>query len=51
MKRLGVTLLEIVIAAAILAIAFIPILRLVDFGAVSTTKVGMWQRRLDWRKS
>ena len=39
MKRLGVTLLEIVIAAAILAIAFIPILRLVDFGAVSTTKV------------
>lgn len=40
MKRLGVTLLEIVIAAAILAIAFIPILRLVDFGAVSTTKVG-----------
>ncbi len=39
-KRTGVTLLEIVIAAFVLAIAFIPILRLVDFGAVSTSKLG-----------
>lgn len=40
MNRKGVTLLEIVIAAFILAIAFIPVLRVVDFGAVATVKVG-----------
>jgi len=39
LKR-GLTLLEIVISASILAIAFIPILRLVDFGSVSTAKIG-----------
>lgn len=40
----GVTLLEIVIAAMILGIAFIPILRMVDFGSVSTTKVGHYAK-------
>jgi hypothetical protein len=46
MKRCkpGVTLLEIVIAAFILAVALIPILRMVDFGAVSTAKVGHYAK-------
>jgi len=42
--RHGVTLLEIVIAAFILAVAFIPILRLVDFGSASTAKVGHYAK-------
>lgn len=44
MFRRGVTLLEIVIAALILAIAFIPILRMVDFGSVATSKVGHYAK-------
>jgi dissimilatory sulfite reductase (desulfoviridin) alpha/beta subunit len=40
----GVSLLEIVIAAFILAIAFIPILRMVDFGSVATAKVGHYAK-------
>jgi prepilin-type N-terminal cleavage/methylation domain-containing protein len=40
----GVTLLEILIAAFILAIAFIPILRTVDYGTTSTAKVGHYAK-------
>lgn len=43
-RKYGVTLLEIVIAAFILAIAFIPILRVVDFGATSTAKIGHYAK-------
>lgn len=43
-RKYGATLLEIVIAAFILAIAFIPILRLVDFGSVSTAKTGHYAK-------
>ncbi len=44
MNKKGATLLEIVIAAFILAVAFIPILRLVDFGSTSTAKVGHYAK-------
>ncbi len=43
-KPVGATLIEIVIAAFILAVAFIPILRLVDFGSVSTAKTGHYAK-------
>lgn len=43
-KRFGVTLLEIVISALIMAVAFIPILRLVNFGGTSTQKVGHYAK-------
>lgn len=42
--RKGTTLIEIVIAVLILAVAFIPILRLVDYGSVNTTKIGNYAR-------
>lgn len=44
LKISGITLLEIVIAASVLALAFIPILRVVDFGAVSTSKLGHYAK-------
>ena len=40
----GVTLLEVVIAAFVLAIAFLPILRVVNFGSVSTVKIGNYAK-------
>ncbi|GAB4269716.1 MAG: hypothetical protein Kow0029_05920 [Candidatus Rifleibacteriota bacterium] len=43
-RKSGVSLLEIVISAFILAVALIPILRLVDFGSVSTAKVGHYAK-------
>lgn len=43
-KNYGATLIEIVIAILILACAFIPILRLVDYGSVNTTKIGNYAR-------
>ena len=43
-NRKGVTLLEIVISALILAVAFIPILRVVDFGSKSTVKIGNYSK-------
>lgn len=43
-KKAAATLIEIVIAAFILAVAFIPILRLVDFGSVSTAKTGHYAK-------
>ncbi|MDD3148560.1 MAG: hypothetical protein PHD82_14800 [Candidatus Riflebacteria bacterium] len=43
-QKYGATLIEIVIAAFILAVAFIPILRLVDFGSVSTAKTGHYAK-------
>lgn len=39
-RRNAATLVEILIAAFILALAFIPLLGLVDFGSVSTIKMG-----------
>lgn len=38
-RRLGFTFLEVIIAAVILALAFFPIMRVVDFGGVSTVKI------------
>lgn len=43
-KRCGATLIEVVIAVLILACAFIPILRLVDYGSVNTAKLGNYAR-------
>ncbi len=43
-RKSGTTLVEIVIAALILAVAFIPILKLVDFGSVSTAKIGHYAK-------
>lgn len=40
----GVTLIEIVISALILAVAFIPILRVVNFGSKSTAKIGNYAK-------
>lgn len=42
--RRGVTLLEIVISALILAVAFIPILRVVTTGSTSTVKIGNYAK-------
>ncbi len=42
--RKGLTLLEIVISALIMAIGFIPILRLVNFGSAATAKVGHYAK-------
>lgn len=46
-KRFGVTLLEVVIAAAILAIAFIPIVNLLSSSATTTVKVGNYAKASD----
>lgn len=43
-KTQGLSLLEIVLSAFILAVAFIPILRMVDFGSASTAKVGHYAK-------
>lgn len=43
-NRQGTTLIEIVMAILILACAFIPILRLVDYGSVNTAKIGNYAR-------
>ncbi|MBF0548208.1 MAG: prepilin-type N-terminal cleavage/methylation domain-containing protein [Candidatus Riflebacteria bacterium] len=40
----GVTLMEVLIASVIIALAFIPILRLIDFGSVSTVKVNTYSK-------
>lgn len=40
----GATLIEIVIAIFILAIAFLPILRVVDYGSVNTAKIGHYAK-------
>lgn len=42
--RRGITLLEILIAAAIMAVAFIPLTRLVGFGTTSQTKTSNLSR-------
>ena len=44
MRRKGATLIEIVVAILILACAFIPILKVVDYGSVNTTKIGNYAR-------
>lgn len=46
-QKLGVTLIEIVVAAAILALAFIPIVNLISKSAVSTVKVGNYAKASD----
>ena len=43
-RKNGATLVEIVMAILILACAFIPILRLVDYGSVNTAKIGNYAR-------
>ena len=43
-RKNGATLIEIVMAILILACAFIPILRLVDYGSVNTAKIGNYAR-------
>ena len=40
----GATLIEVVIAIFILACAFLPILRVVDYGSVSTAKIGHYAK-------
>jgi hypothetical protein len=40
----GLSLLEIVISAFIIAVAFIPIIRTVDYGATSTAKIGHYAK-------
>lgn len=46
-KRFGVTLIEVVIAAAILALAFIPIVNLISSSATTTVKVGNYAKASD----
>ncbi|NLM17863.1 MAG: hypothetical protein GX221_09120 [Candidatus Riflebacteria bacterium] len=43
-QKSAVSLLEVLIAAVIIALTFIPIMRLVDFGSVSTVKQGNYAR-------
>ncbi|MFZ2960019.1 MAG: hypothetical protein WA705_24320 [Candidatus Ozemobacteraceae bacterium] len=43
-SRYGWTVLEVVISAVILACAFLPILRLMDFGSVSTAKINNYSK-------
>lgn len=43
-KRSAATLIEVVIAIFILAIAFLPIMRVVDYGSTSTTKIGHYAK-------
>jgi hypothetical protein len=43
-RRAGLSLVEVMIAVFIMAIAFFPILRLVDFGSVSTAKINNYSR-------
>lgn len=43
-KKNAVSLLEVLIAAFILGVAFIPILKVVDFGSVSTSKLGVYAK-------
>ncbi len=43
-KKTGTSLIEIVIAMLIIACSFLPILRIVDYGSVSTTKVGHYSK-------
>ncbi len=40
----GATLIEVVMAILILACAFIPILRVVDYGSVNTAKIGNYAK-------
>ncbi|MBQ2593388.1 MAG: prepilin-type N-terminal cleavage/methylation domain-containing protein [Candidatus Riflebacteria bacterium] len=40
----GATLIEVVIAIFILACAFLPVLRVVDYGSVSTAKIGHYAK-------
>ncbi len=43
-NKFGATMIEIVIAVFILAIAFFPILRVVDVGSVNTAKIGNYAK-------
>jgi hypothetical protein len=43
-KKTGTSLIEIIIAIFILACAFLPILRVVDYGSVSTAKIGHYAK-------
>ncbi len=44
LNQKGTSLIEIIIAVFIIACAFIPILRLVDYGSVSTAKIGNYAK-------
>lgn len=46
-QKKGITLVEIVVAAAILALAFIPVVNLISRSATSTVKVGNYAKASD----
>ncbi|MBP5470542.1 MAG: hypothetical protein J6Z11_15005 [Candidatus Riflebacteria bacterium] len=43
-KRSATSLIEVVIAIFILAVAFLPIMRVVDYGSTSTSKIGHYAK-------
>ncbi|MBF0407043.1 MAG: hypothetical protein HQM10_06805 [Candidatus Riflebacteria bacterium] len=43
-RKSAMSLLEVVLAAVIICLAFLPILRVVDFGSVSTVKVNTYSK-------